>query len=267
MIRWLASYPKSGNTWMRLLMMAYEHGDAFDINRRYRSYKQDTSESFYKRISPVPLEKLTEGEYHALRPAALVNMVHDVKGPLMLKTHCANITLDRTALIPRGLTECALYVVRDPRDVAVSLADHLGVSIDAAIDVMADQKRTLGTAGKIQVISSWSVSVQSWFSSAFPTYILRYEDLKADTAGHFEKVAKFFGIVPDRLRIARAVAATSFDRLQAAEKEAGFKAKSGHQERFFRSGVAGGWKGTLSPAQARKIETEHREAMELCGYC
>jgi len=272
MIRWISSYPKSGNTWVRLFLTAYEKPDSFDLNRRPVHFKQDIDPNIYKRLSPVPLDELTMVEARLLRGAVLVwlSRLADVKtkGPVNLKTHCANVTINGTSWIPPELTESALYLLRDPRDVAVSFADHLGVSIDDAIARMADNQRELHAGTAIhQPLMSWSTHVRSWRRDLpYSTFALRYEDLLADPDKWFREVLKFFGYLFDQERFDWAMRLTGFDVLRASEDAHGYKPKSAKQTRFFRRGKAGGWRGVLTDEQAARIETDHGAVMRECGY-
>ncbi len=173
------------------------------------------------------------------------------------------------AWIPRDFTERALYILRDPRDVAVSLADHLGLSVDDAIAAMGDEQRKLdrGFGGVHVPLMSWSLHVGSWRRELpYDQFALRYEDLLADPARWFQAVLNFFGLAFDRGRFDEALARTTFDRLKSDEDAIGYDAKSDHQTRFFREGKADGWRGVLSAEQAARIEADHGPVMRECGY-
>jgi len=148
MIRWIASYPKSGNTWVRLFLMAYADPGAFDLNQRSADHTQDTNADVYEQVAAAELQCLSDTEARLLRGAVLVRLSRLAKansgGPAYLKTHSANVTVNGLAWIPPDFTERSVYILRDPRDVAVSLADHLGLSLDDAIAAMGGEQRELG---------------------------------------------------------------------------------------------------------------------------
>lgn len=270
MIRWIASYPKSGNTWLRLFLQAYASPIQFDINKRLKGHIQDTGDEYLERVSPVPLEELTQQEFIALRGAVFVHMMRE-HDPLNLKTHCANATFDNLLpLIPPSLTERAIYMIRDPRDVAVSYASHLGQTIDEVIDFMSNtEASTTRKKGPLQPLLTWSQHVRSWTTMKplkFPIFVLSYEGLIANTKAAFRKVLEFMEEEIDELRLARAIELTSFANLAKLESEHGFDANSQHQEHFFRRGVAGGWRDALTSAQAKRIEDDHGDVMKTWHY-
>jgi len=188
--------------------------------------------------------------------------------PMYVKTHCANLSVDGTALIPPALTESALYIVRDPRDVAVSYADHIGVDLDTAIRYMGDSERVLTKAGSVtQPIASWSFNVKSWLRELpYHRLAVRYEDLLDDPEHWFREILRFFGTLIDEGRFREALTLTSFDALKAAEDRVGYNPKSDEQQRFFRSGRADGWRDVLSDDQVRQIEADHGKVMKMCDY-
>ena len=273
MIIWIGSYPKSGSTWVRLFLMAYADPGAFDLNQRSADHTQDTNTDVYEQVAAAELQCLSDAEARLLRGAVLVRLSRLAKansgGPAYLKTHSANVVVNGLAWIPPDFTDRSLCILRDPRDVVISLADHLGLGRDAAIDVLGDTQRKLdrGFGGVHVPLMSWSMHVGSWLRDLpYDQMAVRYEDFTADPDRWFQAVLNFFGLPFDRARFNEALALTSFDRLRAEEDQHGYDAKSGKQERFFRSGKAGGWRDVLSAEQAARLEADHGEMMRKCGY-
>ena len=273
MIRWIASYPKSGNTWARLFLLAYADPDGFGINNRSADFTLDTNPEIYEQVAKVELQCLSAVEGHLLRGAVLVRLSRlaqeNTGGPVYLKTHSANVISDGQAWIPQHFTDRALYILRDPRDVACSMADHMGMTMDETIKLMGDKQRRLdrGFGGVHVPLMSWSLHVGSWLRDLpYDQMALRYEDMTADPDRWFQAVLNFFEIAFDRSRFNEALALTTFDRLKAAEDAGGFDARSEHQARFFRQGKAGGWRDVLTGDQAARIEADHGEMMRKCGY-
>ena len=129
-IRWIASYPKSGNTWVRCFLQAYLTGklDINDLNLTMG----DSSPFDYQGCSVAPLGALSSYEAAWYRPAALFNMCVRHKG-LILKTHNANVKVNGISLIPEFMTHSAVYVVRDPRAVCLSHSKHMGIDVEKSI--------------------------------------------------------------------------------------------------------------------------------------
>ncbi len=273
MIRWVASYPKSGSTWLRLFLMAYSDPAGFDINGRSANFTLDTNTDVYEQVAKAEVEQLTDTEARLLRGAVLVRLSRlawrHTKGPAYLKTHAANVAVNDMAWIPPDFTEKSVYILRDPRDVVISMADHLGQTIDQTIGTMESEQRRLGRRqhGVHVPLLSWSMHVGSWLRDLpYDQMALRYEDMTADPDRWFQAVLNFFGLAFERGWFNEALERTSFDRLQADEDKGGFDACSDHQKRFFRRGQAGGWRDVLSGDQAARIEAQHGEMMRQCGY-
>ena len=172
----------------------------------------------------------------------------------------------------RGVAVSAgtIYIVRDPRDVAISLAAHNGSTIDNAITDMATQG--YGTQNSqdaaFEVWGSWSENTLSWTDKPHDAVlVVRYEDMHADPTATFTAVAKHLRQKPTSEQIGEAIALSSFDELRDAEIAAGdFRERSERADRFFREGRAGEWHEKLTPEQARRIEDKHREQMTKFGY-
>src|SRR3546814_14045792 len=115
-----------------------------------------------------------------------------------------------------------IYIVRDPRDVVISAADHYGLTVDQAIEMMADKKaRGRGTPGTTvhELMGGWSDHVRSWTRwKHTPLILLRYEDMLDDSPGQLGSVARKLGITPDEARLRRAVALAPFKTLQSQER-------------------------------------------------
>ena len=259
MITWLASYPKSGNTWIRLLLNAYLNENN-DLNKIYVA-ENDNKPYHYYALSPK--KDLTHDESLLLRTAALFHLAHNKAQ--VLKTHNANCRLTGIGLIPELLTKNAVYIVRDPRDTVLSLARHFGQTIDEAIDALNDKSRSIDTPPTFHYMGDWSFHVNSWMDSTFPVHVVKYEDLISDPRGTFSKLLPFLDIQPDGDRIEMALNLTEFETLQAKERETGFNEKSSYQDVFFKH-KGSRWREVLTNEQRNKIESAHSETMLKLGY-
>ena len=173
----------------------------------------------------------------------------------------------------RNAARAAVYVVRDPRDVAVSLAYHNSAAIDDAIKFMSAAEGTLCHGRKWlapqlrQKLAGWSGHVTSWLDQTdVPVHTVRYEDMVAAPAEHFGAALEFAGRSATRAEIERAIRHADFAELQRQESEKGFAERTSREAPFFRSGRVGSWRESLTIAQADAIEQCHGAVMARLGY-
>ena len=260
---WLASYPKSGNTWVRMLLTAYHLG-ALDINSNATFSQHDTNVYLYNVVSPTILTNLEPEQVLYLRNAVLMHIASSAKyNPNVVKTHCANIRVDGVELIPAKLSSQSVYIVRDPRDVAVSFAKHTGGDVETTIANMNIKENLLRNIGSpvVSWLSTWSNNVKSWDVKGCTR--IKYEDMKEDTYAQFVRIIEGFGMPFDEGRARKAVELCELDRLKKQEEKNGF-IENGNQDKFFGQGK--GWQNELTENQVRKIEIDHGEMMESLGY-
>jgi len=141
-----------------------------------------------------------------------------------------------------AVTSGAVYIVRNPLDVAISYAHHMGKDIDTAIESMsAENIETSGGERSVyEVYGSWSQHVWSWTRQPHPAiYVMRYEDMLAEPEKTFGGLEKhlLLGGTPEQVR--EAIDCSSFEKLKAQEEEKGFREKPKSAERFFREGLDG----------------------------
>jgi len=275
-IVWLASYPKSGNTWIRVIISALladpKQAQDPDINSLELA-DHAGSRALIEAVSACPSSELYPDEVELLRPAAF-RFLTKKKGLVFVKVHDTYRLLDRsTPLFPTDVSRQVIYILRNPLDVVVSFAAHLGIAIDDAIALMASN-HTLGaedfTIGPQipQQIGSWSGHVQSWTQQQdIPVHVVRYEDLETDVEAELARIVQLLELPVSKSRIVAATRAACFDRLQSAERRAGFREKPASlQGLFFRSGRSGGWRQTLSSEQIKRLTENHLDTMSHFGY-
>jgi aryl sulfotransferase len=285
---WLASYPKSGNTWMRLVIGALmrQVGQALDINRIPGDSGGASARKPFDEATLLPSSLLTHDEIDALRPAVDADIdrrtlpsdgvagAPDVRFVKLHDAYTATPAPPAAAAVPlfagaRG----ALLLVRDPRDVASSYANHNRSTIDRAIELMADSTAVLCGAGRPheqlrQKLLGWSGHAASWLDQRdLPVHVMRYEDMKRDTVGTALEAMRFAGWPVSRARMEAAVDIASFDKLREQEGTLGFAEwHDPDGRRFFRRGEAGGWRDELTLEQVDRIERAHAPMMRRLGY-
>lgn len=270
---WLASYPKSGNTWLRIFLESLLSGGTPDINALQSVGNSASVRDTFDRVLDIASSDLTDDEITRARPRQYEIEATKAQVPLLRKAHDAwRLTPAGEPLFPPELTLGAVYIVRDPRDVAVSLAYHMNQTVDQAILRMGDPEAVMERGRHRmpiqlpQLLMSWSQHVQSWLDAPIPLLLLKYEALLADPVTHFGRAAQFLQMESARDKIAVAVEAVRFERLRALEDAAGFAERQPGMERFFRRGIAGGWHDSLSKEQIERIETDHGDMMRRLGY-
>lgn len=270
-IWWIASYPKSGNTWIRMFMNAYITGFPLDINTGFQYTYGDNLFTHFQSVACRPADQLTATEQVMYRPAVLMTHISlSAAKHICLKTHHAKVQVDGIPLFPPKLSAGAIYVVRDPRDVAISFADHLGGTVATAIKNMNEvQYISEHRVTKLMhVLTTWSTHVKTWTekNKDIPVKVIRYEDLLENPHYEFERVLEGLGFEEiNRDRFNFALEQTEFANLQALEQKNGFREK-GMGKTFFRVGKSGQWETELTPQEIAQVEKDHGEVMREFGY-
>lgn len=274
-IFWLASYPKSGNTWLRIFLANYRQGEGGPVNiNDVKSIPIASARSLFDNITGVEASDLTADEIERLRPQVYDFMSREAKEDLFMKVHDAYLHNDEGApLFSANATAGAIYIIRNPLDVSLSFSHHAMSDIDTTISRMADETYAFCANPERlhnqlrQKLLSWSGHVKSWIgATGINLHVMRYEDMKRTPVETFAAMLRFCKMGDDRPRIEQALAHSSFDELQKQEKERGFKEKPPRAASFFRKGEIGGWREQLSERQVRKILSDHGDIMRQFGY-
>lgn len=275
-IVWLASYPKSGNTWMRVLLTNYlRNADApADINK-LDGGPIASARLWFDEWAGVEASALSDAVIERLRPEVYRRMAAESRETLFMKVHDAWRRTGRsTSLFPSDVTAGVVYILRNPLDMATSCAHHWGVTVDKAVENMCDPDfslaRSLGglTDQLRQFMGSWSGHAQSWLDdSGLPLHVVRYEEMLRGPELAFGQVVRFCGLPFDEARVRKAVAFSGFSELQRQEKEKGFRERPvAAPGPFFRRGKAGSWRDELPPELANRLIEAHGTMMKRFGY-
>ncbi|MDX1372717.1 MAG: sulfotransferase domain-containing protein [Nitrososphaeraceae archaeon] len=267
-IKWIASYPKSGNTWIRMFLNSYVYGGDLNINGFQQYVWNDLQPTFMQQLCPVPLNKLSVEEQYLYHPATLNNIIQNF--PIRcLKTHNAKIAINYIPAIPLTISDKVLYIVRDPRDICISIANHFNYSIDAAIEFMGNisQGIEFREAKLVHILLTWSDHITSWTdkNDDLDFFVVTFEELLKNPLDIFTDILKFLDIPYESDRMVHALEQTTFDNLSILEDIHGF-IEAPTNCKFFRYGKAGVWKDVLTNGQADKIESDHGEMMQNYGY-
>ncbi|MBI1260338.1 MAG: sulfotransferase domain-containing protein [Rhizobiales bacterium] len=273
-IVWLASYPKSGNTWTRsflhnLFDLLAGKETEHSINEINEFTTWDLAAKRYEAHLGKPVLAATRAEIAATRPLVQADIEAQSDGVVLVKTHHA-LVMDRGhPTLNFGVTSGAVYLVRNPLDIAISYGHHLGVDVDRAIDQMEwTGFETEVDARRVhEVYGSWSEHVASWTAKPHRAVcVLRYEDLLENPYDSFARLSRHLLLRPSPEQLEEAIERSSFARLQAQEVREGFREKPDAAEAFFRSGTAGQWREGLTRRQVRRIVQVHGAQMSRFGY-
>lgn len=229
-IDWLASFPKSGNTWVRCVLEAYARGKV-DLNLM-GEVLGDSNIMHFQQLCPAVFDSLTMQEWLIYRVAMLSNMrMHHAKNHkrMILKTHNAHVQVGDMPTIPLALSGLAVYIIRNPLDVMPSLAAHMGMTYDGAVEKMCHEgfaTESDAAKGALHTLySSWKTNVASW--ERYPNVlVVRYEDLKDDPKKWFGKIIRHYGYSYSSKKLDAAIRTCKLDRLKAQENKDGFREAS-----------------------------------------
>lgn len=275
-IIWLASYPKSGNTWLRVFLyhvtriMVGAPLDGNDLNRLDRSSVYEARLiDLYSQLLGKPVQQADWQEIVPVRPRVHGEVVKRVPTPIFVKTHLGLISVNGTPAINLDVTLGAIYVVRNPLDVVLSLSDHMGIPLEYAVETMClDGYRVPHTSIEIyEPWGSWRENVGSWTSTGQNTILaIRYEDMLSSPQRTFRSVMNHVRQRPTDAQIEEAIELSRFERLQEIEKESPFRERAPGTERFFRVGRSGQWQDKLSEDQVRRLVSFNHRYMRRFGY-
>ena len=271
-IIWLASYPKSGNTWVRAFLANYlSNGKrAVPINQLPNHILGDNLILHYEQYAKRTLDDVTPEQLAQMRPRIHEWFARSRPEDVFVKTHNAIAKIDGVPLITPSATAGAIYAVRNPLDVAVSFAHHYQIDYGRAVDSLCQDDYALPAANGLlpQYLGSWSRHVASWTQAQGLTLlVLRYEDLTEKPAKSFARLIQFLGLPNDKPRLKRAVKFSSFNQLARQEKQTPFvEARPDGNTSFFRKGQVGAWREALTQDQVAQVVDQNRAMMVTMGY-
>ena len=270
-IVWLASYPKSGNTWARIFLANYLANAAkpLPINEAHRFCMGDTVAAMYRKVAGRQIDMQDVDLALKLRPKVLRGIVANNADVNFVKTHNIRMPAREIPLIPPEVTRSAIYIIRNPMDMVLSYARHYGMTPAVAVNQVStsDNANAADENSVAQFLGSWSEHVASWTSpSPYPVLVLRYEDMLTDPEGSFGKVLKHIGIPLEAARLKKAIEFSSFKELSKQEDTSGFVERPQQAEKFFAKGESGQWEHDLAPELAERMIKSHRKMMKKHGY-
>jgi len=269
MIIWLASYPKSGNTWLRSFLTNYlnKNTSSFDL-KLLMEIKRFPRSELYKELN-INFSKFEEIVKNWIYMQEFINLKQEFT---YLKTHNAMCTVNNYSFTNKENTIGFIYLVRDPRDVILSYSNHLGTSVENVFKTMINKNAREKLHDKDHdetILGSWSEHYKSWRDyNSINKIIIKYEDLVLNPYENFFKIINFLnklnGLPIDEEMIKKSIENVSFEKLQNLEKKFGFYEKA--HGVFFRKGKIRNWEKNLDKKIVSQLEEAFKEEMKELGY-
>ena len=278
MIIWLASYPKSGNTWIRSIIcsMLYSQDGLFDFNL-LEKIKQFPSRKSFKDFTS-DFQNINELKKFWIIAQEKINLDQKIK---FCKTHHINCKIDNFSFTNKSNTLATIYIVRDPRNLVTSISNHFSKSLEESKKFLFTNK-VIGTKDVslnnneiLTPLGSWSDHYNYWTNKNENLLVIRYEDLIYDINKEFNKLknflANYISLEINDEKKKNIIESTSFTHLQNMEKrglfkESVFDKKVPIKKQFFHQGPKNNWQLSLNNKIKDEIETKFHKEMSELGY-
>ncbi len=282
MIVWLASYPKSGNTWVRSFIssLLYSKDGTNDFSK-LENIKQFPVRSQFQNF----IDDLQDIKQVYQNWSIVQNYLNLDKKIKFIKTHHVNCKIDNFKFTDDTNSIGVIYIVRDPRNVACSVKNHFSLeNFEEVKEFIFREHNWLGiiTNKKLKpldnkiptLISSWKTNYLSWKNKTKSYLLIKYEDLIKDPHTEFSKISKYLenhlNTKFDQKKIKRTIETCSFKNLQNLEMKGKFAEstidKNNKSVRFFHLGPDNDWKKFLDKKIADEIAAKFEPEMKELGY-
>ena len=271
MIVWLASYPKSGNTWVKIFLNSILSSEnKIDINKN--NIRLFPLRSDFDTLN-INVDNVKEFADNCLDAQNFINLDNKIK---FFKTHNALWRLGEKTFTDKENTMGVLHIVRDPRNVITSLKNHFNKkNYEDALIFLKDEKKSIGSKDQIDnshlptIISSWSNHYNSWKKIKKNYLLIKYEKLLENPLEEFIKISEFIEKIYkqkfDRAKVERAVINCGFEKLKEQEEKHGF-IEAMNNQKFFFLGPKNNWKNLIDVKIQKDIEESFKKEMVELGY-
>ena len=257
MIIWIASYPKSGNTYLRSFLASYYYSEDgnFDFNQLLKIHQFPNIK--LSKFIPKTKEEASENwmfNQNTFFKRDKLNLV---------KTHNCLYPYKKNNFTSKNQTIGAIYIVRDPRNLITSLKHHYSIDYEKAMELMLDENSSLlekshdKDFSNFTYLNSWSNHYNSWKNSSdFKTLFIKYEDLEKNRKEIFKKIIFFVNEITennqkiDEKKLFNSIKTTNFSNLKNKELNEGFEESvysknTGKKISFFNLGFNNRWQKKL----------------------
>jgi hypothetical protein len=271
---WLASYPKSGNTWMRTFLWALKNKGPLNLNR-ISTGGIFSGKQILEQALDVNPDWLHPEEIDRLQRVAYRHHFEVSKQQLIVKIHDAYTMSpwDGLPRIPLSSDHLVVYIVRNPIDVVPSFANHSSKDYDSIIEKSLNNPKgglsmKAGWGNQFaQPMGTWSMHVESWLDQRVaPVHLVRYEDMKTNPFQTFKGVVMAMQLSHSDEEIQHAIERTRFDVIKELEEKQGFREKANPDSSFFFHGRVGRGKEVLNQKQIDQVVKIHSSMMERLEY-
>ena len=284
MIIWIASYPKSGNTWVRFFILSILFGNKNEIDLNHlKKIEQFPIKSQFDNIglNSKDLKNLKEISKNWINAQKKINLSNKIQ---FYKTHNLLCQVEKNSFTDYKNTLGVIYIVRDPRNIITSITHHYSVDYEKALQLMIDENSSLLETSfeldhsNFTYLNSWSNHYKSWKNNSnFQTLFIKYEDIEEKKEDTFEKIITFVNKLSnknlkiDKNKFINSVKSTNFSNLRNKELNEGFEesiisSKTGKKINFFNLGFNNRWQKILTSDIKNKVENKFSKEIKELRY-
>ena len=278
MIIWLASFPKSGNTWLRSIISSLIYSDdgifSFELNKKIRQFPsipffQDLTQDYNNIHEIKKLWILAQDK---------LNLDNKLK---FLKTHHINCTIDGYSFTNKENTAATIYIVRDPRNLVNSISNHFSKNQTEAKEfllksnILGASKNNILPSDVATILGSWKEHYHFWTKKNDKLLLIKYEDIVVNPKIELNKIIQFLAnftkVQTNNVKEKNIINSTSFESLRKMEENGKFTENvfvkiSNKKIKFFNQGPNNKWQDSLKDEIRLEIEAKLNNEMKELGY-